>query len=125
GRREQRIGDVLVVDALEEPPEADAIIVERVVGAILDRGDAPHHAITVARQEELAVGLIVEWVLLPIERVVDRRAKRRHPLRMSPLIEQLPGKIDEAAEIAARGDDGDDGAHDGMRNVAYALRARM
>ena len=46
-------------------------------------------------------------------------------LLFAPAIDQLPGKIHEAAEIAARGDVGDDEAHDWERGVAYALLARM
>jgi hypothetical protein len=99
--------------------------VKGVVRPVLDRGDAPDDPIAVAREEELAVGLVVEGMLLSIERIVHRRAQRRHPLGVSLLVEQLPRKADEAAEIAAGNDGSDDWAHDSMKDLAYAPCARM
>jgi hypothetical protein len=99
--------------------------VEAVVRPILDRGDpADDHAVT-SRQEQLPVGVGVEGIRRSVQRVVHGHAKRRHPLRKSPPIEQPPWQVDEATEIAASCDGDDVDGHGSGWRSAYASRRRM
>lgn len=100
GRGEQHIGDVLIVSALEEPKEADAIAVKLVVGTILDCRDAANRPAVAERKEKLPVRLAVERVRFFVERVTHRDAQRRHPLWMIVAVIDLPREIDKAAQIA-------------------------
>ena len=91
---------------LEESEKADAIVVEGVVRAILDRGDAADRLSVAERQEKLAVGRFVKRISR-IERVANGDAERRYPLRMVAVIVDLPRQIDKSAQVAP-GLDGDD-----------------
>ena len=93
------IRDGLIVDALEEPEEADPIAVELVMRTILDRGDAADRLSVAEREEELSVGLAVKRICFGVERVTDGDAQWRHPLRVVGGVIDLPREIDEATQI--------------------------
>lgn len=101
------MGGVWIIAALEEAEEADAVVVKRVVGAILDRGDAADRPAALEREKELPVRVAIERVRLPVERVAHGDSQRRDPLRVIDRVVDLPGQIDEAAQVA-RGFDWDD-----------------
>ena len=102
GGGEERVRDGLIVDALEEPEEADPIAVELVMRTILDRGDAPDRLSVAEREEQLPVGLAIKRICFRVERVADGDAQRRHPLRVVGGVIDLPWEIDEAAQIPRR-----------------------
>ena len=86
--------------ALEEPKEPDAIVVELVVRAVLDRGDSSDRASVAQREKELAVGGAIERIVLRIQRIANGDAQRRHPLRVVASIIDLPREIYEPAQLA-------------------------
>ena len=100
GRREECVRDFLIVRAFKESEKPDAVGVKLVVRAILDGGDAADRLSVSQREKELPVGLAIEWIGFPIERVADRDAKRRHPLRVLRAIVDLPREIDKTAQLA-------------------------
>ena len=64
GRREQGARYRLVVHSLEEPEEADLVVVVTVVLSVLDGGDPPHHPAVPLRQEVLRIGMLEEGIFL-------------------------------------------------------------
>jgi hypothetical protein len=100
GRGEQRVGDLLIVDALEEAKEPDAIAVKLIVGTILDCRDAANRSSVAERKKKLAVGLAVEGICFLVECVPHRDTQWRHPLWMIGGVIDLPREIDKAAQIA-------------------------
>src|SRR4051795_11789645 len=96
---------------------------EAVVRAVLDRGDPTDNFALPKRQEERPVGIAIERMLLPIERVVHRAAQGRDPLRMPLAVEQLPGKVHEPAKVAARSGGNDVDWH-GQRTGSHLRTAR-
>ena len=89
-----------VVAALEKPEESDAIVVEVVVGAVLDRRDAAHQLPIPRREKELSIGGAVEGIPFDVERIVDGDAQRRYPFGVVVRIVDLPWEIDKPAQIA-------------------------
>ena len=60
---EQRVGDGLVVDALEEAEEPDPVAVGLVVQAVADRGDAADDLAVALGEEVLGLGVLEEGIL--------------------------------------------------------------
>ena len=88
-----------VVATLEEPEESDAILVEVVVCAVFDGGDAAYQLPVARREEELSIGGAIEWIAFDVERIVDGDTQRRYPFGMSVSVVDLPWKIDKPAQI--------------------------
>ena len=74
---------------------------------VLDRGDSAHRLSVAKGEKELTTCLTIEWVRLGVERISDRDAERRNPLRVIRCVINLPWQVDKPAQIA-RGFDGDD-----------------
>jgi hypothetical protein len=82
GGTEQRVRGLLIFSTLEEAEEPDPIVVELVMRAILDRGDAPDGFAIPNGQKQLAIGGSIEWIRFLVERVAYGDAQRRNPLRV-------------------------------------------
>ena len=65
--REERVGDGLVVDALEEAEEADPVVVGFVVQPVADGGDAADDRSVPLGQEVLGLGVLEEGILRAVE----------------------------------------------------------
>ena len=88
-----------VLMTLEKSEESDPVVVEGVVGAVLDRGDPADGSSISQCEEELAIGGLVERILR-VERVADGDAQRRNPLRVVVPVIDLPREIYKPAQIA-------------------------
>ena len=99
-RGKERGGSFGIVAAFEESEKADAIVVKRIVRAILDGGDAPDRLSVAQREEELARGISIKRIALGVERIAHGDAQRRHPLRMLTMIIDLPREIYKATKVA-------------------------
>ena len=64
---QQSARDVGIVDRLEESEKAHAIVMEGIVGAILDGRDTADRFPVAPRDEEFSVGLPIERVALGVE----------------------------------------------------------
>ena len=68
GGGEQRVGDALVVDRLEEAEEPDVVAVGLVVETVADGGDPAHHLAVPLGQEVLRLGMLEERILVAGEK---------------------------------------------------------
>ena len=78
----KRVRRLLVFVALEEPEEADAIVVKVVVRAVLDRGDSSDRLSVAHGEKQLAVGGLGRTDSFLVQRIANGDAQRRDPLRV-------------------------------------------
>ena len=99
-RLEQGVGDLRVVDALEEVELAPLQTVMLVVPPVLDGGDAAH-VLPIARgDEKVGVGVLVEGVLGLVELALHVDVEGRHPHGIVAV--DLEVKADEPVHLRAR-----------------------
>src|SRR5207247_3448015 len=99
-RVEQRVGDLLVVDALEKTVEPDAVVPGPVVCVILDARNPPDRPTPRSArgpcEEVLRARMLPERVFLRGEQRADVHPQLRHPQRVAAVV--LVGKRDEPVE---------------------------
>jgi hypothetical protein len=99
---EKSSGYVEIVDRLKEAEEADPVVVELVVRAILDGGDSADWPTVAHGDEELAGSAAIERVPRFVQRVADSNAKGRDPPRLNPTVIDLPRNGDKPTHVANR-----------------------
>jgi hypothetical protein len=104
GGREQCVRRLLIFSALEEAKEPDPIVVELVMRAILDRGDAADGVAIPHGEKQLAIRGSIEWIRFVVEGIADGDAQWGNPLWMVGLVIDPPWQIDETAEVPRRVD---------------------
>jgi hypothetical protein len=101
-RVEQSRGHGGVVDALEEPEEADGLFVELLVTAVPNRADAADGLGSTQGEERLSLGMQVKRVLRRVERVPHVQLQRRNPVGVVSI--HRPREVDELLQISTRVD---------------------
>ena len=114
GGLEKRVGNLLVVHALEKSPETYLVVVNLVVTTVLDRGDGARHGAILPGGEHRQIGMFVERIALGVERLHVVRNHRRHPVHVQFRIFSVdfPGEPDELFALMAGLDPPDFDAHD-------------
>jgi len=85
GSVEQRARRFPVVFAFEEIKESRTLLVELVVVAVVEDGDATNRPRLVHGEEECSVRVPVKRVAAPVEHPARIGRQRRHPLRNVPV----------------------------------------
>ena len=98
GGGEERVGDRLVGDALEEAEEAHPVAVGVVVEPVADRRDPPDHGPVALGQEVLGLGVLEEGIPGAGEERGYVPTQRRDPDRV-PRVKSV-GQVDEALEVS-------------------------
>jgi len=102
GRRQQRVGHLLVVLELEEAEHAPARVVVAVVAVIDLGGDPPDHATAPPGQEVLGAAMGEERVELAGQELVALELERRNPRRPGV---QTKGQVNELPQVREPLDD--------------------
>ena len=98
GGGEECIGDLAVVDRLEESEHPVFAALELVPAAVELGGDpADRHPVALGK-EVLGLGVLEERVLLSVQELHPVKDQRRHPLRMVTV--EIEGDLDEALQVA-------------------------
>jgi hypothetical protein len=101
-RVQQGVGDLLVVDTLEEAEESAVLTVVFVVRPVENGGYAPAHFTRPVREKSLSLPRFIKRVRLVSHETFLDSPEWRNPMRVVPV--ESPGKLQELLLLSARSD---------------------
>ena len=117
---QQRIGDTLIVDALEEAKEPYLVVVGLVMESVADGGNSPDYLVAPLGDEVLGFGVVEERVFRAGEHDAHVPTQRRDPERV-PRVQPV-GKVNEPAEVPVGSDRADRDRSAQMTPSSFPIR---
>ena len=99
GGRQQRLGRLRIVLALEEAEHAPLVMLELVEVTVDVRGDPPNRPAVAPGQEILGLGVLEERVALTVEEALALEQQRGNPVGLVTI--EAPRQLDERIQFAS------------------------